>query len=169
MNKEEGLGIQATPPEKMDEYLEISDKYTAGEDELAEHIPLRHRNRNTSKGEDTYKAKENKEESNKSNNQTFTEERARTEPEELPEVLTKETFAELANYKADPAVSLFIPTHSPGVEINEHYDPIAFKNALQQVAAKLKDKGYDQTLIEPLLKPGFELIRNDSFWLKLSP
>ncbi len=53
MNKEEGLGIQATPPEKMDEYLEISDKYTAEEEELAEHVPLRHRNRNTSKSEDT--------------------------------------------------------------------------------------------------------------------
>ncbi len=169
INKEEGLGIQATPPEKMDEYLEISDKYTAGEDELAEHVPLRHRNRNTSKGEDTYKAKENKEESNKSNNQTFTKERSGTEPEELPGVLTKETFAELANFKADLAISLFIPTHSAGVEVNEHYDPIAFKNALQQVSAKLKDKGYDQTLIEPLLKPGFDLIRDDSFWLGLSP
>jgi hypothetical protein len=168
INKEEGLGIQATPPEKMDEYLEISDKYTAGEDQLAEHVPLRHPNRNTSKGEDTYKGKENKEESNKSNNQTFTEERSRTEPEELPGVLSKEIFAELANYKADLTVSLFIPTHSAGVEINEHYDPIAFKKALQQVAAKLKERGYDQTFIEPLLKPGFDLIRDDAFWLRLS-
>lgn len=52
-NKEEGLGIQATPPEKMDEYNKITDKYTAGADELAEGVPVRHPNRNTSKGEPT--------------------------------------------------------------------------------------------------------------------
>jgi hypothetical protein len=52
-NKEEGLGLQATLPEKMDEYIEISDKYTAGEDDLAEGVPVRHPNRNTSKGEST--------------------------------------------------------------------------------------------------------------------
>lgn len=169
INKEEGLGLQATPPEKMEEYLEITDKYTTGEDELAEHVPVRHRNRNTSKGEDTYKGKENKEESNKSDNQTFKEERATTVPEELPGILNKETFSELANYKADCCVSLFIPTHASGVEVNEHYDPITFKNALQEVGKKLKEKGHNETFIEPLLKPGFDLIRDDSFWLQLSP
>jgi hypothetical protein len=169
INKEEGLGLHPTPPEKLEEYLEITDKYTSGEDQLAEHVPLRHPNRNTSKGEDTYKGKENKEQSNKSNNQTFTEERSRTEPEELPGVLTKEIFAELAGYTADVTVSLFIPTHPAGVEVNEHYDPISFKKALQDVGGKLKEKGYDQSFIEPLLKPGYDLIRDDSFWLRLTP
>lgn len=52
-NKEEGLGLQATEPDKMDEYLAISDKYTSGEDELAEGVTLKHPNRTTSKGEET--------------------------------------------------------------------------------------------------------------------
>lgn len=52
-NKEEGLGLQPTDPEKMDQYIEISDKYTSDADELAEGVPLRHPNRNTSKGEET--------------------------------------------------------------------------------------------------------------------
>ena len=52
-NKEEGLGLQATPPEKMDEYLEMTEKYTMGEDELSPAVPVRHPNRNTSKGEET--------------------------------------------------------------------------------------------------------------------
>ncbi|GEO07956.1 hypothetical protein [Segetibacter aerophilus] len=52
-NKEEGLGFQATPPEKMEEYLEITDRYTDGADQLAEDVPVRHPNRNTSKGETT--------------------------------------------------------------------------------------------------------------------
>ena len=34
VNKEEGLGFVSTPPEKLDEYLEITEKYTIGEDEL---------------------------------------------------------------------------------------------------------------------------------------
>ncbi len=52
-NKEEGLGLQATGPEKMEEYLEITDKYTTGKDELAPGVPVKHPNRNTSKSEET--------------------------------------------------------------------------------------------------------------------
>jgi len=52
-NKEEGLGLQATPAEKIDEYTTITEKYTTGEDELAPGVPLKHPNRNTSKGETT--------------------------------------------------------------------------------------------------------------------
>lgn len=169
INKEEGLGLQATPVEKMEQYLEMTDKYTAGEEELAENVPLRHKNRNTSKSDGTHKAKENKDESNKSINQTFKEERTTTVAEELPGVLTKDGFSELANYKSACCISLFIPTHAAGVEVNEHYDPITFKNALQQVSKKLKDKGHNEAFIEPLLEPGFNLLRDDEFWLNLSP
>ena len=52
-NKDEGLGLQATDPEKMDEYLQITERYTEGADELANDVPVRHPNRNTSKGEET--------------------------------------------------------------------------------------------------------------------
>jgi len=52
-NKEEGLGLQPTPPEKLEEYLEVTDKYTTGEDELQPSVPVKHANRNTSKGEET--------------------------------------------------------------------------------------------------------------------
>jgi len=168
VNKEEGLGIQATPPEKMNEYLEISEKYTLGEDELDPAVPVRHPNRNTSKGEDRYKG-ENKEETNKSNNETFTEDRAPVVAEQLPGVLTKELFTELANYKAECCVSLFLGTHSSGVEVNEHYDPINFKNQLQEVTRRLKERGYDQPYAEKLLEPGYELVRDNDFWTEQSP
>jgi len=53
-NKDESnTGLQATPPEKMDEYLEITDKYFVNDDELEPSVPVRHPNRNTSKGEET--------------------------------------------------------------------------------------------------------------------
>jgi hypothetical protein len=169
INKEEGLGIQATPPEKMNEYIEISEKYTIGEDELDPSVPVRHPNRNTSKGEDRYKGKENKEESNKSNNETFTEERAPAEIEQLPGVLTKERFAELANYESNCCVSIFLGAHQAGVEVNEHFDPINFKNQLQEASRRLAEKGYDQGMIQRLLEPGFDLIRDENFWTELSP
>jgi hypothetical protein len=52
-NKEEGLGLQATPPDKINDYINISEKYTEGEDELAAGVRVQHPNRNTSKGEPT--------------------------------------------------------------------------------------------------------------------
>jgi hypothetical protein len=142
----------------------MTDKYTAGEDVLADHVPMRHPNRNTSKGEDSFKGKENNEESNKSNNQTFTEERSTTIPEQLPGIFSKETFTELANFKDGITISLYFPTHRAGVEVNEHFDHISFKNTLNTVEQKLTEKGYTQAQIEPLLKPGYDLIRNDEFW-----
>ena len=168
INKEEGLGLHPTQPEKLEEYLEMTDKYTDGEDVLADHVPLRHPNRNTSKGEDSFKGKENKEQSNKSNNQTFTEERSTTVPEQLPGILTKERFTELANYKNSIAISLYFPTHRAGVEVNEHFDHIAFKSSLNTVEQQLKERGLGQDAIEPLLKPGYDLIRDDAFWNDLT-
>jgi len=168
INKEEGLGLQATDPEKLDDYLELTDKYIAGEDTLAENVPVRHPNRNTTKGATTYKAKENTPESDKSKNETFTEERTTTVAEQLPGVLTKDRFIELANYKADCTVSIYIPTHRSGVEVNEQFDVIGFKNVLNSVEQLLKEKGHNQGVIENLLKPGYDLIRNNEFWLDLT-
>lgn len=57
-NKSEGLGIEATPPEKLDEYLETTDEYIEKPDELDPSVHLLHHNRNTSKGEDDDNAHE---------------------------------------------------------------------------------------------------------------
>jgi len=169
INKEEGLGFQATPPDKLEEYLELTEKYTTGEDELDPSVRVRHPNRNTSKGEDIYKAKENTETSDKTNPQVLNEEQTEAVvPEQLPGILTKERFTELANYSAPCCVSIFLGAHEAGVEVNEHYDPINFKNQLQVVAMRLAEKEYDEAFINKLLEPGFELARTDEFWKKQS-
>src|SRR5688500_16322946 len=99
VNKEEGLGIQATEPDKMDEYMELTEKYTTGEDELDPTLRVRQTNRNSSKGESAFKEKENTEESNKSKNETYNEEvQIPVVVTELPVVLRREIFTELANY-----------------------------------------------------------------------
>src|SRR4028119_2307527 len=82
VNKEEGLGIHPTPPEDMDQYLELTEKYTIGEDELDPAIPIRHPNRNTSKGEDQFKGKENKKESDKTPELNTADDEQKVVPEE---------------------------------------------------------------------------------------
>lgn len=164
INKEEP-GLESMDAANADSAFGLS-----GEDsEVAPDIRMRHPNRNTSKGEDQFKGKTNEEKSNKTKNETFTEETIAVVPEELPGVLSKELFAELAGFNADNCISLFFATHRAGVEVNEHFDPIQFKNALQDVTNRLKEKGLDQGYIEHLLKPGYDMIRDDSFWVKLTP
>jgi hypothetical protein len=169
VNKEEGLGLQATPPEKMDEYLELTEKYTTGEDQLDPSLPLRHRNRNTSKGEDVFKAKENKQVSDKTTELNLSEQRSAVVPEELPGTLTRDIFKELANYQGECCITIYLGTHAAGVEVNEHYDPVNFKNQLQEAGRRLAEKGKDEGFIKKLIQPGFELVEKEDFWTTLSP
>jgi hypothetical protein len=53
-NREEGLGLEATSPEKLNEYLEITDEYIEKPDEIDPSVHVLHPNRNTSKGEDDH-------------------------------------------------------------------------------------------------------------------
>lgn len=166
--KEEGLGVHPTDPDKLDQYLDISDKYTTDADTLAPGVPLRHPNRNTEKGQERFKNQQDRQD-RKTEGLTFTEESTPVIAEELPASLASETFSELADYNGTHCVSLFIDTHAAGVEVNERYDLITFKNALQDVTTRLSQKGLNKPAIEKLLEPGYELLRNDGFWVKQTP
>lgn len=163
INKVEGLGISNAPAEKLDEFLELDNKYVEDDLTLDPSLPVRHPNRNTSKGENSFKGKENKPESDKTAELSIDDEN-KTEPEELPQVLDKELFVELASYQAPCCVTMYIPTHKSGVEVNEKKDAINFKNALQDVSKRLADKEIPQAVIEQMLTPGYELLQNDAFW-----
>ncbi|WP_423145969.1 hypothetical protein [Rubrolithibacter danxiaensis] len=80
------------------------------------------------------------------------------------DILSKEEFIGLANYQGKNCISIFIPTHSSGNEVNERYDVIVFKNNLQAVKADLTAKEVDSREIDAMLKPGFELLKDDEFW-----
>jgi hypothetical protein len=54
------------------------------------------------------------------------------------------------------------------VEVNEQMDSIAFKNSLQQIENNLKEREFDQTRIAKILKPGYDLLRNEKFWYGLT-
>jgi hypothetical protein len=80
------------------------------------------------------------------------------------ELLPKEEFTELVNYKGDHCISIYIPTHRSGVAVNEKQDAILFKNALQDIVIQLQDKGLPSQDIDRIMQPGFELYKNEVFW-----
>ena len=166
---EDGLGIQATPPEKMEQYEQITERYTIDDDTLAPDVPMRHPNRNTQKGQSQFKNQQDAQDNVKGNAEVTTE--APTSgviPEELPSILDRALFTELASYKGDCCISLYLPTNKRGVEVNEQSDAVKFKNALQEAANRLQTKGWDQGKIKNLLQPGFHLVQNETFWTQLS-
>ena len=91
----------------------------------------------------------------KSGNQAFTEELEPLKAAELPGVLTNDIFTEIANYKSKDCISIFLGAHSAGVEVNEGYDVINFKNQLQEAGRRLQDKGYNEASVHQLLEPGY--------------
>ena len=165
---EDGLGVQATPPEKMEQYTEISDRYTIDDDTLAPDVHMRHPNRNTEKGQSRFKNQQDAQDNVKGTAERTTEEAPATMPEELPGILDRGVFTELAGYKADCCISLFLPTNKSGVQVNEQSDAIRFKTALQEITSRLQVKGYDQGQIKGLLEPGYSLVQNEIFWTQLS-
>jgi hypothetical protein len=165
-NKEEGLGLHPTSPERLEEYLEMTEKYTVGEDELAPSVPVRHPNRNTTKGEGPHQ-KEDRED-NKTRNETFTEGRSSHQAVEIPSPLTREMFTELGNEYAETCISFYLPTNRSGIEVNEQKDQINFKTELQTLERMLKSKKLDQSTIQRMLEPGYELLRNNEVWYNMT-
>ncbi|MCE6992964.1 hypothetical protein [Dyadobacter sp. CY323] len=166
INKVEGLGISNAPPEKLEEFLDLDNEYVEDDLTIDPSIPIRHPNRNTSKGDDSFKGKENKPASDKTT-VLAVDEQAETEPEELPQVLSKELFIELADYRASCCITVYIPTHKSGVAVNEKKDVIVFKNTLQDLSKRLADKEIPTAVIEQMLSPGYELLKNDAFWASM--
>lgn len=170
----EGVGIvKSVDTRTLEDRMQIADKYTDGEEQPAPNIHVRHPNRNVDKREERQRNKETQRFSNPSNkslNETVTVEReSETIGEELPAMLTKELFAELATFQRDRCISVYLPTsRSSSVEANRQKDFLAFKNKLQQLTLSLREKNAEETEIERLLKPGYDLLRNEPFWSNLS-
>lgn len=135
-----------------------------------EDVRMRHPNRNTSKQEDHTKENGNKSaKSNKSITQTYIENRSDAAPEELPGILYKGLFEQLAGYHGDCCISAYLPTHRAGMEVNEQQDRLAFKTMLQEVRRMMQEKSYTQADIERMVEPGYKLLREeDAFWYNMT-
>jgi hypothetical protein len=164
-NKEEGLGLRKTfNPDELERDLEITDRYTTGSDTLADDVHIRHRNRNTSKGEVT----RSDDASYKSRLETNTEYANAAQPEELVPIIPKELFTYLSTYQSNICVSIILPTHPAGVEVNEQHDLIEFKTCLQQLEKMLDQKNLEKSTAKKILQPGYDLLRDESLWYNLS-
>src|SRR4051794_32187182 len=78
--------------------------------------------------------------------------------------ISREEFLELSNANGEYNISIYMPTHRGGMEVNERHDPIVFKNALQSAKRMLADAGASHDSIEKLVKPGLELLKDEMFW-----
>jgi len=163
-------GVTTTNSSTLHQQIEIEDRYTeqADTDSLASNVRLRHPNRNVDKSFVRRTGANKRSAPSKSVSEKFKTEFTTTTPEELPAFLSKDGLKELTTFTADCCISIYVPTHRAGVEVNEQMDPIAFKNALQRVEATLKERQIDQTKIARMLKPGYDLLRDAKFWYALT-
>lgn len=88
--------------------------------------------------------------------------------EEIFGPVTKETILSLSEYRAEHCISIFMPTHKAGKEVNEKQDAIAFKTLLQQAASEFKQKGMDEEQLDSLFSPADDLLQDEMFWTNLS-
>jgi len=168
--KEEGLGLrESITPEELEQDLKMTDKYTKGPDKLEESVHMLHPNRNTSKKEEQRKLVSEQQEGagNKSMQQTFTQHATDVQIEEISTPVSKERLQQLSAFEAPVCISIYIPTHQSNWEATERYDVIAFKNHLQDAMKTLREQGLDELELERILEPGFEVLRDDSFWKEL--
>ncbi|MBC7850424.1 MAG: hypothetical protein H7Y31_11850 [Chitinophagaceae bacterium] len=164
----EGLDLQPTQPKKQSTEQEKMNKYTNTEDEPAAGVEMRHQNRNTSKGENRADGTSTNRETDKTAGKESNPEAFAVPNNEIASILNKETLLEIAGHKSDCCVSIYLVTNKSGQEIHQRFDTTHFKNVLQELTGTLASKNLDHATIESMLKPGFDMLRDESFWLKQS-
>lgn len=75
-----------------------------------------------------------------------------------------ENIEELVTVQSQLCISIFIPTHRYGHEVNDGMDRISLKNELQNVKNELEDRGLQKRYVAELLEPGFSLLDDSFFW-----
>ncbi|WP_343702298.1 hypothetical protein [Chitinophaga sp.] len=163
--RESKLGLRpGMAPEDLEKDQSITDKYTSGEDEPAPKVRMRHPNRNVHKGDEEEIAANNKTQNSYKNRYNSAPDGAAPRPEPLEEDMSKDDLAALAGYTADCCITLVMPTHRAGMEVNEQQDGIAFKTILQSVQQQLLQQGMRTDEVEPLLMHAFALANDETFW-----
>jgi hypothetical protein len=76
--------------------------------------------------------------------------------------LTLDQLKELAQPTSGPSISIFLPTHRAGQDIQQ--DPIRFKNLLRDAEKQLLDNGMGAREVNALLQPAQALLDEPGFW-----
>ncbi len=80
-------------------------------------------------------------------------------------MITKQVFDKLLEVKQENCVSIYIPTYRIG-HVQE--DKLRFKNAVNNAQKQLEQKGMEEKASYQLLRPAFDLLEQEDFWLHLS-
>lgn len=73
-------------------------------------------------------------------------------------------FKELAHIHHAHSISIYIPTHRAGMEVNEKIDQLNLKNQVQKVTRELESMKLDNREIDQLLAPVNGLLEDTGFW-----
>lgn len=79
-------------------------------------------------------------------------------------LISRKKFKSLAKANEPHCISIFIPTHRAGQEVNEGIDAINLKNQVKKVRNELEEYQLQGRDIDTLLRPVEELVETDRFW-----
>ncbi|MGM0546660.1 MAG: hypothetical protein ACQEST_08055 [Bacteroidota bacterium] len=77
-------------------------------------------------------------------------------------MITHENILNLAQKESDNCVSIYLPTHKAGEEVQQ--DPIRLKNLLTEAVSQLKNRDLKQNTIDELLEDARKLLDQPLFW-----
>jgi hypothetical protein len=77
-------------------------------------------------------------------------------------MITQETILALLKEAGDPSISIYLPTHVKGEQVQQ--DPIRFKNLLKKAEKQLHERKVDQSVIDSLLEKPRKLLDQPLFW-----
>lgn len=77
-------------------------------------------------------------------------------------ILSREELQSLARRSGGPHVSLYLPTHRAGAQVQQN--PIRFKNLLRQAEDRLLEHGHDEAQVAELLAPAQETLQDSQYW-----
>lgn len=80
------------------------------------------------------------------------------------ESMNKQKLQKLTDFHGINCVSIYIPTHRYGKEVNEGKDAILLKNHYQEVRRHLNQKGIPESEADQYLQPIMKLIGDKDFW-----
>jgi len=86
----------------------------------------------------------------------------------MEERITREDLLMWSRPTNEYSISIFLPTHRAGHEVNEKQDALQFKDLLKKAVNRLIDHGYDinEKDIPDWLKPAYGLLIDENFWYK---
>jgi hypothetical protein len=78
------------------------------------------------------------------------------------DLMLREEFQELIRQRRDLSVSIYLPTHRAGTEVQQ--DRIRLKNLLGRAEEELLERDVSRTDVEVILKPAVDLLQDRIFW-----